>query len=368
MNRRGAAVFTAVVFSVGSVGVAGQELVELEPGLTAERGLGPGESHRYTASLDAGTVLRVFADQRGIDVVLRLYGPDGAKIRDFDGPTGDSGSDELSFVAEAAGTYVVEIAPLGSPASGGKYQIRVADLRPATPEESAAAATAKVVAVLERQWDDAVRTRDLNAIERLMAEDFTSLASSGGMNSTRGQTRQNFADGAARLKGTVSAHELTDTNVQIAGDSAIATGHATITTKTEGRESTMGGRFTHVWQKRAGGWRVVADHFDSEGSAPPPVKPVAMSPAALDALTGTYDLGTAILPALTVSRAGDGLGFKNEWGWADTFLPASSTEFFGKSDSDARALFVRDDAGRVVEVVLISSGQATRARRLDPGP
>ena len=33
---------------------------------------------------------------------------------------------------------------------------------------------------------------------------------------------------------------------------------------------------------------------------------------------------------------------------------------------DARALFVRNDAGRVVEVVLISSGQATRARRVDP--
>lgn len=208
----------------------------------------------------------------------------------------------------------------------------------------------------------------MNALERLMADDYTNLASAGGMNATGAQTRQMFADGEAHAKDAVWAHELTDTNVQIAGETGIATGHAKLTTTMGGREGTENGRFVHLWQKRAGEWRVVADHWDSEGGTPPPVKPAAMSAAALDALTGRYDLVASVLPALTVSRDGDGLGFKNDWGWAETFLPASSTEFFGKSDSNDRALFVRDDSGRVVEVVLISAGRATRARRLHPGP
>ena len=46
----------------------------LEPGKPVERELAGGQSHSYSIALTAGQYLHVVVDQRGIDVVVTLFG------------------------------------------------------------------------------------------------------------------------------------------------------------------------------------------------------------------------------------------------------------------------------------------------------
>jgi ketosteroid isomerase-like protein len=347
---------------------APKDVVALKVGLVSERSIGMGDVHRYSVSLTPGQMLRVIVDQRGIDLVLKLHGPDGSKLRELDAPTGAQGPEQLSFLADTGGSYRIDVATFPYQPSGttGRYEIRVVDLRAATPQERTAAATEKILAGREREWDDAVRTRDTNALGRIMSDDFISLpALGGGANATKEQILKMYADLIAREKDATFSHELTDTAIHIVGDTALANGRSTITRRTPHGESKQAGRYLHAWQKRAGEWRLVADHWDPAGRLPPPAKVVPVNKVVLDGYVGRYDIWPGSV--LTVSTTGDGLTFKNEtWGWTETYLPASSTEFFGEVDGNSRALFIRNDAGRVSEVILTFAGQATRAPRLEP--
>jgi uncharacterized protein (TIGR02246 family) len=283
---------------------------------------------------------------------------------------GSAGATAQDLVALQRGLVAVrgigmsEVQPYPATSS---YRIGVAPL-PAQPS-AATDSTEKVLADLERQWDDAMQKRDTQALNRLMADDFTFFSPfSGSWNATKEKWLKSFADLKARETNVTVSHELTDTTFHVIGDTAIATARATITSKTPERESKERVRFIHLWQKRAGQWRMVADHFDSEGSVPPPARLVPIDIGKFDSYTGRYDSG--YLAPLTISKAVEGLVFKVEMegGWTETFLPASSTEFFGKSDGDTRAVFVRGDAGQVFEVIVIFHGRATRSRKIASGP
>ena len=52
----------------------------LEPGKPVERELAGGQSHSYRIAVTAGQYLSVVVDQRGINVIVTLFGPDGKQI------------------------------------------------------------------------------------------------------------------------------------------------------------------------------------------------------------------------------------------------------------------------------------------------
>jgi hypothetical protein len=56
----------------------------LEPGKPIERELASGQSHSYQITLAVGQYLLAVVDQRGIDVVVQLLGPDDKQILEFD--------------------------------------------------------------------------------------------------------------------------------------------------------------------------------------------------------------------------------------------------------------------------------------------
>jgi ketosteroid isomerase-like protein len=239
---------------------------------------------------------------------------------------------------------------------------------PASSQSGGREDTQKVIADLERRWDDAVRLRDTETLKRLMADDFLSFSPfRGSWNARKDAQVKEFADLKAREQNVTVSHDLNDTTINVTGDTAIATGRGTATNKGSHWHYKERGRFIHVWQKRAGEWLMVGNHWDSEGIVPPQVSPAHVDSAKLDAYAGKYDGGWP--DKLAVTRTADGLLFKveREGGWTETFLSASSTEFFGKDDPDTRAIFVRDDAGRITEVITIFHGRAMRARKLASG-
>src|SRR5512144_1087708 len=54
------------------------------PGQPVERELAGGQNHSFQIDLATGQYVRVKIDQRGIDLVLQVLGPDGKPFADYD--------------------------------------------------------------------------------------------------------------------------------------------------------------------------------------------------------------------------------------------------------------------------------------------
>ena len=119
----------------------------LQPGTPIERTLAAGQTHSYNVSLEQDQILQLVVEQRGIDVVVRVFSPAGQRLGEFDSPNGTDGPENVSVVAEAAGVYRIDVAPLGpneNPAPG-RYEIKIIELRKATEEELQAGKNQEVV-------------------------------------------------------------------------------------------------------------------------------------------------------------------------------------------------------------------------------
>jgi CHAT domain-containing protein/Tfp pilus assembly protein PilF len=112
-----------------------QQTRRLEPGKPIERELAADASHSYQIALDAGQYANLVVDQRGVNVVVQLSGPDGEQIMEFDSESRPQGKESLSFVAEAAGSYRLIVRPKQKKVPEGSYEIRIEKLRAATVDD-----------------------------------------------------------------------------------------------------------------------------------------------------------------------------------------------------------------------------------------
>jgi CHAT domain-containing protein len=101
------------------------------------------KTHSYTLSLASGQYVRVAVDQRGIDVVVALLAPDGAKLNEIDSPNGETGPELVSVIAEKAGLYRLDISSFDKNAPRGRYEVKIEELREATPKDRSRIAAEK---------------------------------------------------------------------------------------------------------------------------------------------------------------------------------------------------------------------------------
>lgn len=143
---------------------AENEPVRLQPGHPVTRTLSGGKAHTYLVALKAGQYVRLAAEQKGIDVVLRLLAPDGKhQIISVDSPNGAQGPERASEVAAATGDYRVEVRSDTATDKPGQYEMRIEELRPATERDRTRVAAERVFAEgenLRRQksWDKAMES------------------------------------------------------------------------------------------------------------------------------------------------------------------------------------------------------------------
>lgn len=121
----------------------------LESGKPIERRLAGGESHFYQLLLGAAQYLHVVVDQRGIDVVVALFGPDGKKLMEVDSPNGTQGPEPIYYVTEVAGVYRLEVRSLEKEAAPGKYEAKLNEIRPAAQKDRGAVLAHKLFAEAE---------------------------------------------------------------------------------------------------------------------------------------------------------------------------------------------------------------------------
>jgi ketosteroid isomerase-like protein len=94
---------------------------------------------------------------------------------------------------------------------------------------------------------------DQAALDRLLADDLTYTHSSGQLE-TKAQFLESLRSGKLRY---LSA-ERSDVAVRLYGDTAVVTGRAEVKVSTGGEEGVLPLRFTEVWVKSGGGWKLTA--------------------------------------------------------------------------------------------------------------
>jgi hypothetical protein len=109
----------------------------LQPGIPIERTLARGQVHRFSVMLEQDQFLQLVVDQRGIDVVVRVFSPAGKSLGEFDSPNGNEGPENVSLISVTPGVYRIEVAPLDQfeDTPPGRYEIKILELRHATEQE-----------------------------------------------------------------------------------------------------------------------------------------------------------------------------------------------------------------------------------------
>lgn len=111
-----------------------------------ERELSGGQSHAYQISLAADQFLYVLVDQRGIDVVVALFDPNGKRLTEVDSPNGTQGPEPVYWITETSGIYKLEVRSLDKDAAVGRYEAKIGELRTAKAQDKSRVAANQIFA------------------------------------------------------------------------------------------------------------------------------------------------------------------------------------------------------------------------------
>lgn len=106
----------------------------LEPGKPVERSLASGETHSYRVTLGVGQFMRVVAEQRGVDVAVKILSPDGKPLAEVNLNPDTKDKEDAVWVAENAGDYRIEISAPERNARG-RFQLTLEAPRAATEQD-----------------------------------------------------------------------------------------------------------------------------------------------------------------------------------------------------------------------------------------
>ena len=102
---------------------------------------------------------------------------------------------------------------------------------------------------------------DAAALERIYADDFIGVGPSGTVR-TKPQVISDFTSGDLKFQSITTD----DVQVRVYGNAAVETGLSTMNGQDKGKTVPRDTRFTRVWIKQQGQWRLVANHYSSRNS------------------------------------------------------------------------------------------------------
>jgi CHAT domain-containing protein/Tfp pilus assembly protein PilF len=159
------------------------EVVAHALGQSLDREIFGVERQSYRVSLDTGQFATVSIQQRGVDVVALLSGPDEKLIAEIDADSRPQGREVVEWVAGATGTYKIDVTPKYKSLPGGHYEIRLAELRVASDIDRSLDEARLLHAHARREYlasnyDDAIRTEKkvLEVRERILGPDHLEVA------------------------------------------------------------------------------------------------------------------------------------------------------------------------------------------------
>ena len=99
---------------------------------------------------------------------------------------------------------------------------------------------------------------DAKALDRIYAEDFIGVGPSGTVR-TKPEVLSDFTGGTLKFQ-SITTNEV---QVRIYENTAVETGLSTMVGQDKGKTVPRDTRFTRVWVKQQGQWRLVANHYSS---------------------------------------------------------------------------------------------------------
>lgn len=117
----------------------------LMPGAASAREIRGGEVQVFRVSLEAGQCARLAFERRGVDLLVAVAAPDGSPPVKFENPAGTLSPVFVTFAAETAGEYTVEVRPVDKWAAAGSYLVRFEEAHARGPlDEKRLAATRRL--------------------------------------------------------------------------------------------------------------------------------------------------------------------------------------------------------------------------------
>lgn len=114
---------------------------------------------------------------------------------------------------------------------------------------------------LNRQWVDAVLHKDIEALDRILAEDYIVITELGEVVDKRRVLDENRSPNLA-----FTDIENDEVRVRIFGDAAVVTGRLRVKGRAGGKPFSGPSRYTDVYVKRSGRWVAVAEHVSMVAS------------------------------------------------------------------------------------------------------
>jgi ketosteroid isomerase-like protein len=119
----------------------------------------------------------------------------------------------------------------------------------------------QVISKLDNERIEAQIHADATALDRIYAVDFIGVGPSGSVR-TKPQVISDFASGDLKFQ-TITTH---DVQVRVYGNTAVETGRSTMVGQDKGKAVPRDTRFTRVWVKQQGRWRLVANHYSARNT------------------------------------------------------------------------------------------------------
>jgi len=115
---------------------------------------------------------------------------------------------------------------------------------------------ARIIRQLDQERIQAQIDADRAALDRLYAEDFIGIGPSGTVR-TKPQVLSDFTSGDLKFQSITTD----GVQVRVYGNAAVETGRSTMIGQDKGKVVPRDNRFTRVWIKQQGRWRLVANHY-----------------------------------------------------------------------------------------------------------
>ncbi len=107
----------------------------LEPNTPTERELLAGESHSYSISLEANQYARITARQAGSSILVKVFDSNEQQITQVKSFVQPGKTERLFVVTNSGGTHRLEITASEAQKTGGKYIIKVEEIRAAAEKD-----------------------------------------------------------------------------------------------------------------------------------------------------------------------------------------------------------------------------------------
>ena len=139
--------------------------------------------------------------------------------------------------------------------------LTVASMGVAQKQSATDSQQTSVEEVIKKLDDERIQAQihaDATALDRIYAADFIGVGPSGRVR-TKPQVISDFTSGALKFQ-SITTDEV---QVRVYENTAVETGLSTMVGQDKGKAVPRDTRFTRVWVKQQGRWRLVANHYSS---------------------------------------------------------------------------------------------------------